>query len=213
MGAGSAEASDHTMKFLLLVATVVVVVMLFRSLRRKKEAEIDEAESYDWTLDDLGPGGVISILGTDYLVEQRSLYAAGDAEWHEVKLVGDESEVWWLTWESGDDDELSLTQEIEFHAVEVTPKELEELADEGVGEVEYDSETYHLDEAAEADYFEGGSDDGRRQYYWDFVDEHGVKTLGIVLWESRSYDAYAGSNLPAGQVDILRPNDEDDDDD
>ncbi len=200
------------MKFILAVAIVFVVIMLFKSLRKKKE-EVEDTESYDWTLDDLGAGGVISILGTDYLVEQRSLYAADGAEWHEVKLIGDKGEVWWLTWESDDDDELSLTQEVEFHSVGVTPTDLEELADEGVGEVEYDGETYHLDEAAEADYYEGGGDDGRRQYYWDFVDEHGVRTLGIVLWESRSYDAYAGSNIPASQVDILRPNDEDEDDD
>ena len=201
------------MKLVLLAAIVVVVIMLFKSLRKKKEAEVEEAESYDWTLGDIDAGGVISILGTDYLVEQRSLYAAGGDEWHEVKLVGDNGEIWWLTWVSDEDDELSLTQEVEFHSVGVAPKELEELADEGVGTVEYDGETYHLDEAAEADYFEGGGDDGRHQYYWDFVDEHGVRTLGIVLWESRSYDAYVGSNIPASQVDILRPNDDDEDDD
>lgn len=200
------------LKFALLIGMVIVTVMLLKSLRRKKETEAEEAESYDWTLDDLGTGGVISILGTDYLVEQRSLYAAGDAEWHEVKLVGDAGEAWWLTWES-DDDELSLTQEVDFHSVGVTPTALEELADEGMGEIEYDSETYHLDEAAEAEYFEGGGDDGRGLYYWDFLDEHGVKTLGIVLWESRSYNAYTGSTIPASQVDILRPNDDDEDDD
>jgi hypothetical protein len=202
-----------SLKFAVLIAMVFVTVMLFKSLRRKKETKAEEAESYDWTLDDLGPGGVISILGTDYLVEQRSLYAAGDAEWHEVKLVGDAGESWYLTWESDDDDELSLTQEVDFHTLGVAPKDLEALADEGVGEIEYDSETYHLDEAAEAEYFEGGADEGRTMYYWDFLDEHGVKSVGIVLWESRSYDAYTGSTIPASQVDILRPNDEDEDDD
>ena len=149
------------MKFILAVAIVFVVIMLFKSLRKKKE-EVEERESYDWTLDDLGAGGVISILGTDYLVEQRSLYEADGAEWHEVKLVGDAGETWWLTWESDEDDELSLTQEIEFHSVGVTPNELEDLADAGVGELEYDGETYHLDEAAGADYYEGGGDGGRR---------------------------------------------------
>ena len=190
---------------LIVVVAIVIVIVLIRAFwRPKDEEEVEEgpvsveADS----LDDLEAGGVISILGTDYVVEETSRYVAAGSEWYDAKLTGDDNETWWLGWEDSDD--VTLTAEVEFASLAVSPDDLEAMADEGQGEIEYDGETYVLAEASEAQYHRGDDADGDQMYYWDFHDPTGEKVVGVVLWSSRAYNAFVGSIMPRSQVEVLR---------
>ena len=198
-------------QLLLIAVGIVVLVMLIRSFRPKKadeEAVEEEPVFSESGLDDIDTGGVLSILGTDYVVEERNRYTAAGSEWHEVKLTGDANETWWLAWEDSDD--VTLTSEVAFAGLGVSPEGLETIADEGQGDIEYEGDVYTLSEASEATYYRGGSSQGETLYYWDFHDADEERVVGVVLWSSRTYNAYIGSLIPRSQVEILRNADGDD---
>ena len=194
------------MRFIILAAFALVIILAVYFLSaRKKEAQREEKRAFrEWGLSDLENGGVLTILGVDYMVDQICRYVSGNAEWYEAKLLGDENEVRWMTWESDDDEEIGLTIEIDFNDTGTTPHLLEQFADEGIGETEYEGVRYSLSEASEATFHETASSSGRTLYYWDFNDESG-KVLGIILWESRAYNAFAGEYVSTRQIEVLRP--------
>ena len=187
--------------------------MLIRSLRKQKgdKKQVESAADAELSLDNLGPGGILSVTGTDYLVEEKNRYKAGNSEWFEVKLSGDHSEEWWLNWEPGAN-EVTLTSEISFQDLELTPEQLEQFIADGSGETEYDGETYYLSEFGEADYFRGNATTGEEMAYGDFLDEDERRTLSVVQWASGAYDAYTGIVLPRRQVEVMRNEGEEDED-
>jgi hypothetical protein len=199
-------------ELLLILAAIAILVVLIRAFRGKKREEAEEIKEEDVfeerSLDEIDTGGVLSILGTDYVVEERNRYTSAGNEWYDAKLTGDDNEAWWLGWDDSDD--VSLTAEVDFAALEVSPDDLEAIADEGQGQIEYDGETYVLSEASEANYHRGGDPQGDQMYYWDFHDSAGEKLVGVVLWASQSYNAFVGSILPRSQVEILRASGDDD---
>ncbi|MBC8234357.1 DUF4178 domain-containing protein [bacterium] len=188
--------------FLIIVAIVIIAILIWSLIKQKKEKQ-EKPKTSKLSLDDLRPGGIISITGTDYLVEERNRYSAGDSEWFEVKLTGDASETWWLSWES-DDEQVSLTMEIEFRGLGLTPGDFETFDEEGQGEFEYENVTYHLSEWGEARYHRQDEPVGDEMYYWDFYDDDGVNTVGVVQWASGAYNAYAGGVVSKRHIDILR---------
>jgi len=200
------------MRTILIIVAIVIAIMLIRTLRSKKKAEEPEEEQRfeERTLDDLGVGGVISILGIDYVVQERNRYSAAGTEWYDAKLLGDDNETWWLGWDESD--EASLTAEVPFDGIGLTPADLEAMADSAEGEIQYGDETYVLAEASEARYHRSDDSDGEQMYYWDFHDESGEKIVGVVLWSSRLYNAFVGSILPRDQVDILRAAEDEEED-
>ena len=193
-------------KFIILaIVALLIVLTLYFSRARKKEAAREEARAFrEWGLSDLEEGGVLTIQTDDFVVDRISRYVSGNAEWFEARLLGDENQVRWMTWESDEDSEVSLTTEIDFSDTGTTPHLLEQFADEGVGAAEYEGVQYRLYEASEATFHETENSSGRSLYYWDFSEESG-KVLGIILWESRAYNAFAGEHVSTRQVEILRP--------
>ena len=136
-------------------------------------------------------------------ISAQSELRAGDSEWFEVKLTGDGSETWWLGWEPDDEEQVTLTTEIEFHELTLTPSDLEIFAEEGQGEFEHENSTYYLTGAGEARYHSQDDPIGKEMYYWDFHDD-AKNTIGVVLWASRTYNAYEGRIVAKNLVDILR---------
>ena len=188
--------------FLIIIA-IIIIAMLVWSLIKRERDKPEKTPTPKLSLDDLSRGGIISITGTDYLVEEKNRYSAGDSGWFEVKLTGEGSETWWLGWEPGDE-EVTLTTEIEFQELGITPANLETFADEGRGEFEYQNLTYHLAECGEARYHRQDEPVGDEMYYWDFHDDSSVNVVGVVQWASGAYDAYAGRIVAKSHVDILR---------
>ncbi|HIE28199.1 TPA: DUF4178 domain-containing protein [Candidatus Poribacteria bacterium] len=196
------------LSFLIIVA-IIIVAMLVWSLIKRQRDKTEKTSTSKLSLDDLSQGGIISITGTDYLVEERNRYSAGDSEWFEVKLTGEGSETWWLGWEPSDE-EVTLTAEIEFQELGITPADLEIFADEGRGEFEYQNLTYHLVEVGEARYHRQDEPGGDEMYYWDFHDDSSVNVVSVVQWASGAYDAYAGRIVAKSLVEILRAEAEED---
>ncbi len=198
------------MTIVLIILAVIVLMMLIRSFRQRKEQANQETQnaqasqqSSELSLDNLAPGGILSIMDTDYLVEEKSRYEAGNSEWFEAKLSGDDDQEWWLNWEPGATD-VSLTSEISFQDLGITPDDLERFVADGQGEIEYEDTTYYLDEFGEADYYRQEGSQGEELAYCDFLTEDERQTVGIVQWASGAFDAYAGIILPRHQVEVLR---------
>jgi hypothetical protein len=190
------------LKFLIIVAIIIVAMLIWSLIRQKKDKPKKTSPS-KLSLDDLAQGGIISITGTDYLVEEKNRYSAGDSEWFEAKLTGEGSETWWLGWEPGDE-EVTLTAEIEFQELGLTPEDLEIFAEEGQGEFDYENMTYHLVETGEARYHRQNEPMGDEMYYWDFNDDSGHSVVGVVQWASGAYNTYSGRIVAKSHVDILR---------
>ena len=194
--------------FLIIVAIIIVAILIWSLIKQKRD-KLKKSPASKLTLDDLDRGGIISITRTDYLVEEKNRYSAGNSEWFEVKLTGD-GEIWWLGWEPDDERQVTLTKEIEFHELQIAPRDLETFAEEGRGEFEYENVTYHLVETGEARYHRQCEGVGEEMYYWDFHDDSGENTIGVVQWASGAYDAYAGRIMAKSIVDILRAEAEED---
>jgi hypothetical protein len=194
--------------FLIIVAIIIVAILIWSLIKQKKDNQKKKPSS-KLSLEDLGRGGIISITGTDYLVEEKNRYSAGDSEWFEVKLTGEGSETWWLGWEA-DDEQVTLTTEIEFQELGLTPEDLGIFAEDSQGEFEYENMTYHLVETGEARYHRQNEPVGDEMYYWDFHDDNGVNVVGVVQWASGAYNAYTGRIVAKSLVEILRAEAEED---
>ena len=188
---------------LLIIVAIIIAAILIWSFIKQKRDKSEETPAAKSGFDALGPGGIIAITGTDYLVEEKNRYSAEDSEWFEVKLTGEGSETWWLGWEPSDE-QVTLTTEIEFRELALTPEDLEIFAEEGQGEFEHENSTYYLAEAGEARYHKQDDPIGEEMYYWDFYDDDGVNTIGVMLWASRTYNAYTGRTVAKRLVEILR---------
>jgi hypothetical protein len=196
------EEGIPLLQFLIIVALIIIALLIWSLVRQRKEKQ-EKTTPSKLTLDDLGPGGIISITGTDYLVEEKNRYRAGDSEWFEVKLTGEGSETWWLGWEP-DEEQVSLTTEIEFRELGITPGDLDTFDEEGSGEFEYESVTYYLSEWGAARYHSQDDPVGEEMYYWDFYDDNDDYIVGVVQWPSGAYNTYAGRAVAKRHVDILR---------
>ena len=185
----------------LIIAAIIIIALLIWSLTRQKKQE--KTTPSKLTLDELGPGGIISITGTDYLVEEKNRYRAGDSGWFDAKLTGEGSETWWLGWES-DDEQATLTAEIEFRELGLAPGDLDEFDEEGQGEFEYKGMTYYLSDWGEARYHRQDEPIGEEMYYWDFYDDNNDYVVGIIQWASGAYNVYSGRVVAKRHVDILR---------
>jgi len=186
---------------LLIIAAIACFVMWLLTMRKEKE-DLDHREATP-SLGELGPGGVISIEGADYMVHQKNRYSSGSSEWFEVKVTDDASEVWWLGWEEDDDTAVTLTQDIDFHALGLSAADLESLAEEG-GELVHEGRAYHLDEAGDANYHKDCQPAGEPFYYWDFRDSDVDNTIGIECWDSNNYEASIGRYISVDNIEIYR---------
>ena len=118
-------------------------------------------------------------------------------------MSGNDRTEWWLNGEPGASD-VSLTSEIDFAELDISPDQLEQFVADGQGEITYEGDTYYLSEFGEADYFQQGSTTGQEMAYCDFHTEDERQTLGVVQWASGAFNAYVGTVFPRRQVEVLR---------
>ena len=194
---------------LLVIAAIVCFVMWLVTMRKEKEAMAGSASAPPSGIAALEAGGVMSVEGLDYIVQQKNRYSAGSSEWFEVKLVGDGDEVWWLGWEEDDEPVITMMQEADFHELGLSPDDLDALDEEG-GEIVVDGHAYHLDESGDALFHENCQPSGEPFYYWDFRDSEMEQTIGIECWGDSDYRASVGRFVDGGAVDIYRAGEEED---
>ena len=68
---------------IVLVGVLVVIAVIWALFLRKKDSKITESPP---SLDDVKPGGVVVVKGSEYLVEQRNRYTEADGEWYRAKV-------------------------------------------------------------------------------------------------------------------------------
>ena len=184
---------------ILLVGVLVVIAVVWALFLRKKESH--EVESPP-TLDDVKPGGVIVVKGIEYLVEQRNRYTEADGEWFELKLTGDEGRTYWLDWQDRGGLNVSLTQEMPFASLGLTPEGLATFDDEESGSFDFDGVIYYFSASGESQLYENNGSESEPFYYWNFEDEEHENVINVARWSGGTYEAAIGSYINVSDVDI-----------
>lgn len=194
---------------LIIIGLVIAVVIL---LRRRPAGEASESRrspssssgGAEPTVQELGPGGVVTVRGTDYVVEAKHRYQDPDGyRWFELKLVDGENNVQWLEWEVDEGLELSLWEKIDFERLGLSAADLERFDDDEAGEFTFEGVTYRYDESDEARFFEGDGEEPKPLYYWDFEERGGDRLSSVERW-GRRFEAAVGGNVPEFDIQVLR---------
>ena len=167
-------------------------------LRKKKTEPVSSPPG----LDDVEPGGVIVVKGTEYLVEQKNRYTEAGGEWFELKLTGDEGRTFWIDWQEANGLNVTLTQEADFGALGLTSKDLAVFDDEETGEFNFDDVVYHFNASGESQFHENCGIEGESFYYWNFEDEEHENVINVQRWSGNTYDASIGRYVKESDVEI-----------
>ena len=201
------------MTTLLVLVILGLAVVIFVLARRRPAREApgsagrlsSPAGGSEPSVQNLGPGGVATIRGTDYVVEAKHRYQDPDGyKWFELKLVDGENNVQWLEWEVDDELELSLWEKLDFERLGLSAAELKRFDDDEAGEFTYEGVTYHYEESDEARFFEDCVGEPKPLYYWDFEERGGDRLASVERW-GRRFEAAVGRQLrPFDEVQVLR---------
>ena len=184
---------------IVLVGVLVVIAVIWALFLRKKDSKITESPP---SLDDVKPGGVVVVKGSEYLVEQRNRYTEADGEWFELKLTGDEGRTYWLDWQDRGGLNVSLTQEMPFASLGLTPEDLAAFDDEESGSFDFDDVIYYFAASGESQMYENDASESEAFYYWNFEDEEHENVINVARWSGGDYEAAIGSYINASDVDI-----------
>ena len=183
---------------IILLVILVIIVLAWLFLRKKKTEPVSSPPS----LDDVEPGGVIVVKGTEYLVEQKNRYTEAGGEWFELKLTGDEGRTFWIDWQEENGLNVTLTQETDFGAFELTSEDLAVFDDEETGEFNFDDVVYHFSAAGESQLYENCGTESESFYYWNFEDEEHENVINVQRWSGNTYDASIGRYVKESDVEI-----------
>lgn len=184
---------------IVLAGVLVVIAVVWALFLRKKEP--DHVESPP-SLDDVRQGGVVVVKGNEYLVEQRNRYTEAGGEWFELKLTGDEGRTYWLDWQECGGMNVSLTQEMPFASLGLTPDDLATFDDEESGSFDFDDVIYYYAASGESQMYENDGSESEAFYYWNFEDEEHENVINVARWSGGDYEAAIGSYINASDVDI-----------
>lgn len=184
---------------IVLAGVLVVIAVVWALFLRKKEP--DHVKSPP-SLDDVRQGGVVVVKGNEYLVEQRNRYTEAGGEWFELKLTGDEGRTYWLDWQERGGMNVSLTQEMPFASLGLTPDDLATFDDEESGSFDFDDVIYYYAASGESQMYENDGSESEAFYYWNFEDEEHENVINVARWSGGDYEAAIGSYINASDVDI-----------
>ena len=187
------------MEFVIILLIVLVIMVLAWVFLRRKATEPEASLP---SLDDVQPGGVIVVQGTEYLVEQKNRYTEADGEWFELKLTGDEGQTFWIDWYGGNELNVTLTRETDFDALDLTSEDLVLFDDEETGELNFDDVVYHFSASGESQFYENSEIEGESFYYWNFEDEEHENVINVQRWSGNTYDASIGRYVKESDVEI-----------
>lgn len=184
---------------IVLVGILVVIAVIWAVFLRKKGPNLNEPLP---TLDDVKPGGVVVVKGTEYLVEQRNRYTEAEGEWLELKLTGDEGRTYWLDWQNRGGLNVSLTWETPFDTLGLTPDDLASFDDEESGSFDFDDVIYYFAASGESQLYENDGSESEPFYYWNFEDEEHENVINVARWSGGTYEAAIGSYISTSDFDI-----------
>ena len=184
---------------IVLAGVLVAIAAIWVLFLRKKESDLVESPP---TLDDVKPGGVIAVNGIEYLVEQRNRYTEEDGKWFELKLTGDEGRTYWLDWQDRGGLNVSLTREMPFASLGLTPEDLTAVDDEETGNFDFDDVIYYFTASGESQFYENDGSESEPFYYWNFEDEEHENVINVARWSGGTYEAAIGSYIKVSDVDI-----------
>ena len=196
------------MIWLILLAVIIALIVVFAWLRQSKKSEPSTpAEELD--LDRLDVGGVVLIQSIEYFVEQKNRYASNGEEWFELKLSGIEGETSWLGWQTDIPvnanptvSSITLTQVIDSDQLNLSLGELAQFSQDQSGRFDYGGTIYYLSRSGEDCLYENCHARGQSFYFWDFEDEEHEKVISVQQWGQHSYEASVGRFIRSSEVDI-----------
>ncbi|MDX2084658.1 MAG: DUF4178 domain-containing protein [Candidatus Melainabacteria bacterium] len=157
-------------------------------------------------------GGVIHLTGVgetleefDLQVTARHRYSQGGYHWMELECDrGDRT--FWLTVEQDDGLCLSLGLEtLRLEDLNLTKDALARMDEEETGRVEYNGQTFFLEDSDRAVFYRSGETSRPEPfYYWDFATRDERQFISVERWEDGGVDVTWGVALRPSQLTVYR---------
>ncbi|MBF0623531.1 MAG: DUF4178 domain-containing protein [Magnetococcales bacterium] len=181
---------DAISLFLLIVAGVTLR-FLYKAQQKRGDRQPDPPRIRPPTIEDLQPGGVLSLRGIgadledlDVTVTGRHSYSEEGFEWLELEGETGDRKVW-IGVERDDELEVSITlRKVDLETLGLTPERLEEFRRQRKGAFAFEGQTYRFDESGRATFFRDGNRlQGEPFEYWDFVCAKDDSAISIESWK------------------------------
>ena len=171
---------------------------------RSMPQPIPPNDRFRYSVKDVKVGGFIWIKDKVFSIAEQYRYKDNGDEWVEFKLYScNDGKTLYLEWEEDDELTVSLTSEIiKFKDLNIDEDDLEEMDEEEEGKIKFRGKTYSYEDSYKATFHRGDSAKGDELYIYEFEDEDG-KFLTIEEWEGDDYEAFTGSTIPPGEIEVL----------
>ena len=204
------------MEFFSLILVVLIVIYLFLLWRQRSQAKEkggskkESPKSQELRLENLGPGGVVSLSGVgekmeslDLIISTVNCYHEGDFTWSELEADRGSEKVF-IEIEDDDDLEFTITlQTLEMEEIGLQRSDLEKMVANDEGEISYNGTTYYFEDFGKAVFHRGCQKDKLERFkYWDFEAEDEEHFLSIEEWTDGSIDVSLSETLKPHQITV-----------
>jgi|SaaInl8_200m_RNA_FD_contig_21_2824445_length_819_multi_4_in_0_out_0_2 hypothetical protein len=181
-------------------------------LIRNLENPIDKKERYKYQMTDLKKGAMLVYNSRTFFVEDVFTYEERNKQgkckhaWFELKLYCLEDGVTsYMEYEEDDEIEIYFCQnKLKLGDIGMRIEEIEAMADEESGEIDYEGESYLYDDDYRAYFLKTGAPEAEC-YFYDFETKAG-KSLSIEAWVNDGeweYKLYTSISVATHKVEIL----------
>ena len=161
---------------------------------------------------DLEEGFLFEMKGKSYEVFKEFYYDWGDEDYTKEVGITDGENKLFLYMEDDDELELVISKKIPIRSIQEDLPDIIKNDGEPPKKIEYQGESYLLDESNSAYCLEGpfdaDSDDWERFDSWDYKNKDGNKVLSVERWGDYEFEAAEGYYIKESDIqDIMPPSD------
>ncbi len=187
---------------------------MWQFLKKKIKSENSVAEPItDLKIENVRPGAVfeLSNIGSDMedftlTVLAMHVYRQGNFIWHELECDRGGEKIW-LDIEQDDELEVSIgLRRLDLHDIGLTEENLAKIEKNKKGSLLFESVEYKLAETGKCQFLRNGNEAHSESLtYWDF-DSESDKSIGIELWEDKSFTVTCSVAIKPSQVMVYSTN-------
>ena len=157
------------------------------------------------------PGGVFSLRGfgenlddLDVVVQARHEYDEDGFRWFELEGETGGRTVW-LTVETDDETELSVTLEkLKLAELGLSSSDLDRFNDDDEGGFDFRGSRYEYEDSGEATFHRNGDRaHGERFRYWEFEADDGRSSITVETWSDGTTECHVSQPLRESQLSIF----------
>lgn len=158
--------------------------------RDKKDEPLDPLK--DLILSKLQPGFMVDYDMKTWQVTAHNKYDYGEGYTSEEWELTGAGEAWYLERYEDDKVEWSFCKKIPIGSIEDDIRKHIIETDDPPKKIEYQGESYYLDESGAAYFLKDGKEPRQEFIFWTFIDEKENKFISIEQWGEQEFEASAG---------------------